>query len=73
MRHSGVNTILFTGISTEIGVASSARDSASRGFYTVVVEDCVSASEKEIHETTLKTLGRVCLVVPSKDIIKEWK
>ena len=73
MRNRNINTILFTGISTEAGIASSARDSASRGFYTIVVEDCVSSSNKETHELALRILSRVCLVIPSKDIMKEWK
>jgi nicotinamidase-related amidase len=73
MRNRGINTILFTGISTEIGIDSSARDSGNRSFYTIVVEDCVSSPDKEMHESALRTLARVCLVTPSKDIIKEWK
>ncbi|MBM2824510.1 MAG: hypothetical protein HW402_174 [Dehalococcoidales bacterium] len=73
MRNRGIKTILFTGISTEIGIDSSARDSANRGFYTIVVEDCVSSSDKESHESTLKVLKKVCVVAPSKDIAKEWK
>jgi len=73
MRNRGINTILFTGIATEIGIDSSARDSANRGFYTIVVEDCVSSTDKEMHESSLRTLKRVCLVELSKDIIKEWK
>lgn len=73
MRNRGINTILFTGIATEIGIDSSARDSANRGFYTIVIEDCVSSSDKGMHEASLKTLSRVCLVVSSKDIMKIWK
>lgn len=73
MRNRGIDTVLFTGLSTEMGIASSARDSANRGFYTVVVEDCVSSSDKEMHESALRTLRRVCLVIPSTDIMKEWK
>ena len=72
MRNTGIDTILFTGISTEIGIASSARDSSNRGFYTVVVEDCVSSSDAEMHEAALKTLRKICLVTPSKDIMREW-
>jgi nicotinamidase-related amidase len=30
------NTIVFTGIATEFGVESSARDAFNRGFYSVV-------------------------------------
>ena len=73
MRNESKNTILFTGISTEIGIASSARDSANRGFYTVVVKDCVSTSNKEMHESSLKILESICVVVPSQEIMKEWK
>jgi len=73
MRNHGIDTLLFTGIATEIGVDSSARDAANRGFYTVVVEDCSSSGDKEMHSLSLKTLGRICLVMPSIDIIKAWQ
>lgn len=73
MRNRGINTILFTGIYTEIGVDSSARDASNRGFYTIVVADCASSPDKDLHESALKTLKRVCLVKPSRDIIHEWQ
>ncbi len=73
MRNRGINTILFTGIATEIGIDSSARDCSNRGFYTIVVQDCVSSSDKEMHESALKTLARVCLVISSKEILRKWK
>ena len=72
MRNRGINTILFTGISTEFGIASSARDSCNRGFYTVVVQDCVSSSNQKLHENTLEILNNICLVEPSQNIINEW-
>ena len=72
MHNYGIKTILYTGISTEIGIASSARDSASRGFYTVVVGDCVSSSDQEAHEMTLKILERVCILSQSEALIKTW-
>lgn len=72
MHNYGIKTILYTGISTEIGIASSARDSANRGFYTVVVGDCVSTSDQEAHEMTLKILERVCIVSQSEVLIKTW-
>jgi nicotinamidase-related amidase len=73
MMNRGIKTILFAGISTEIGIASSARDASNRGFYTVVLLDCVSSSDKEMHEATLKVLPRVCMVMPSTDIMAQWK
>jgi nicotinamidase-related amidase len=73
MMNKGIKTILFAGISTEIGIASSARDASNRGFYPVVLSDCVSSSDKEMHEATLKVLPRVCLVMPSTDVTAQWK
>ena len=73
MRNKGIDTILFTGIATEFGVASSARDSCNRGFYTVVVEDCVSSFNQKNHEMTLDILKTICLIEPSQNIIKEWE
>lgn len=72
MVQRGIRTILFTGISTEIGIASSARDSANRDFYTIVVGDCVSSQDQEAHEMTLKLLERVCIVSNSESLIKAW-
>jgi len=73
MRFRGVQTVLFTGIATEFGVEHSAREASIRGFYTIVVSDCVSSGDKEKHEMALKILPRISLVLPSRDIIKEWK
>lgn len=73
MRVKGIQTLIFTGITTEIGIASSARDSANRGFYTLVVEDCVSSQDQEMHDYALKVLKRVCIVSSSQDLIKLWE
>jgi len=72
MRFRGIQTIIFTGIATEYGVEHSARESAIRGFYTVIVSDCVSSTDKTAHEMALKIMLRMCLELPSKDIIKAW-
>jgi nicotinamidase-related amidase len=72
MRNRGIETIIFTGISTEMGIASSARDSGNRGFYTVVVEDAVSTTDEEIHRSCLMILERIVLVEPSHKIIGCW-
>lgn len=72
MRFRSIQSILFTGIATEYGVEHSAREAGIRGFYPVVVSDCVSSTDKTAHEMALKIMVRLCLVVSSKDIMKEW-
>jgi nicotinamidase-related amidase len=70
MRNRGVSTLIFTGIATELGVESSARDAANRGFYPVVVADCVSSMDRDGHERSLRNLEKVAIVKRSDEIIK---
>ena len=72
MRSRGINTILFTGIATEYGIEHSAREAGIRDFYPVVVSDCVSSSDKELHEIALEVMQRLCIVTESEEVLKEW-
>ena len=70
MKNRRITTLLFTGIATELGIESSARDASNRGFYPVVVSDCVSSMDREAHERSLKILERVAIVKNSTEIIE---
>jgi len=70
MRNRGIMTLIFTGIATEIGIESSARDASNRGFYPVVVSDCVSSVDKDAHERSLKNLDKIVIVKSSAEISK---
>jgi nicotinamidase-related amidase len=68
MRNRGITTLIFTGIATEAGIESSARDASNRGFYPVVVSDCVSSMDRDAHERSLKNLEKIAVVKSSKEI-----
>ena len=70
MRSRKINTLIFTGIATEIGIESSARDAANRGFYPVIVEDCVSSPDKDAHERSLKNMAKLFIVEKSAGILE---
>jgi nicotinamidase-related amidase len=70
MRNREITTLIFTGIATELGIESSARDASNRGFYPVVVSDCVSSPDKEAHEHSLKNLAKFVIVEKSGNILK---
>ena len=70
MRNRGITTLIFTGIATEFGIESSARDASNRGFYPVVVSDCVSSMNKDAHERSLRNLDKIAVVKTSADIIE---
>lgn len=70
LRSQNITSIIFTGIATEIGIESSVRDASNRGFYPIVVEDCVSSSKKEAHERSLLNLKDLVIIEKSFNIIK---
>ena len=68
MKNRNINTLIFTGIATEIGVESSARDAANRGFYPVIAEDCVSSMDKDAHGRSLENMKKMFICENSKTI-----
>jgi nicotinamidase-related amidase len=70
MRNRNITTLIFTGIATEMGIESSARDASNRGFYPVVVSDCVSSLDKDAHERSLKTMAKLFIVETAGNILK---
>src|SRR3954453_21834720 len=72
VRNAGITTIVFTGIATEIGVESSARDALNRDFYSVVVSDAVSSSDKDAHTRSLQNMENFLTVVSINEIMDIW-
>ena len=70
LRNRAISTIIFTGIATESGIESSARDASNRGFYPVVVSDCVSSMDREAHERSLMNMNKLFIVEDANAIIK---
>ena len=54
LRVLGTETILVGGISTQRSVEGTARDAKNRDIQCVVVSDCCTAGEIDVHEMTIK-------------------
>ncbi len=72
-RHGGIETLIFTGISTERGVESSIREAINRGYYVVVISDGVSSSNRDAHERSITNLRSLCDVASHTEIAKIWE
>jgi nicotinamidase-related amidase len=70
LRNCAITTVILTGISTEIGIEASARDAGNRGFYPVVVSDCVSSPDREAHERSLKNMEKLVICETSAAILQ---
>lgn len=72
LRNAGITTIVFTGIATEIGVESSARDALNRSFYPVIIKDAVSSFDQKAHERSLENLEKLLILLNANEIIDLW-
>jgi len=56
LRANGIRTTVFTGVSTNCCVESTAREAFMRDYYVVVVDDATASYTRELHQAALKTL-----------------
>ncbi|MCL1631602.1 hydrolase [Sporolactobacillus sp. CPB3-1] len=50
LRRRGIDTLVLCGISTGIGVDTTAREAYAHGYHQIFVEDAMTASTKEEHD-----------------------
>ena len=74
LRSNNIETLVFTGVQTNVCVEATLRDAFNRGFHVVVAEDCVASHSLSLHEATLQNV-RVLLgsVSPAIDIQEAWR
>ena len=63
LRRAGVQTLIFGGIVTNGGVASTVRDAHVRDFHAVVLSDGCAAFSDRVHETAIADLATVSTVM----------
>ncbi len=74
LRRRGVRTLLLCGISTNIGVESTARDAYERGYDQVFVEDALSARSAPEHEHTVSRIfPRIGRVRSTAEVVRALK
>jgi nicotinamidase-related amidase len=63
LRKTGIETLVFAGIVTNGGVASTLRDAHVRDFATVLLSDGCAAFGEKVHETTVASLAAITPVM----------
>ena len=59
LRNLALDTLVITGMATDMCVETTARDAADRGYNVIVVEDAVATFEEEHHDAALAAMARV--------------
>ncbi len=68
LRKLGVETLIFAGIVTNGGVASTLRDAHVRDFTTVLLSDGCAAFSDDVHQSTVAALSAVSPVMTCAEL-----
>ena len=67
LRRAGIENLLFAGIVTNGGVASTVRDAHVRDFHTLVLKDGCAAFSEEVHQSALSDLSTVSNLISCEE------
>lgn len=73
LRTAGIDSLLLTGVATNVCVESTLREGLFREFNVALVEDCCAAYEPGQHEATVANVsGYFGAVLQSTDLAHSW-
>ena len=74
LRRRGIDTIVLGGVSTNIGVDTTAREAYQHGYHQIFVEDAMTALTKEEHDYVCKYIfPRMGKIRTTKEIVSLLK
>ncbi len=74
LRAQGVRNLIFTGITTNVCVESTARDAYMRDYHVMVVSDCTASYSDAPHLATLANIRRAFgRVVTADEVTEVWR
>jgi nicotinamidase-related amidase len=57
LRHQHVDSVVVTGVSTDVCVTTTAREAADRGFKTIMVSDACTTLSESMHQASLEAFN----------------
>lgn len=70
LKGLGVDTLILTGVATDVCVRATAQDAQQLGYRLVVVTDCVAGTSRKAHEAALDNIGYIFgMVAPLEAVI----
>ena len=72
LRKFGIETLVFGGIVTNGGVASTVRDAHLRDFHTMVLEDGCAAFTDDAHDSTIRSLATISDLARCAEVSAWW-
>ena len=74
LKQMGRDSLILTGVATNVCVESTARDAVMLDNYVIIVSDCTAAATEEEHQASLSSLGKHFGIVASAgEITRLWQ
>jgi len=74
LKAKGVESVLVTGVTTNVCVETTARDAFMYDYYVTLVSDCSAAYNQALHEATLQNIRQhFGTVATSGEVIRTWR
>jgi nicotinamidase-related amidase len=74
LRNTGVETIVLTGVSVNIGILGTAIEAVNRGYNVIVPTDCVAGDPPEYGDDALRySVRNLAYLSTAGDITAHWK
>lgn len=74
LKARGIDTLVFSGLTTECCVQSSAWEAFERDFHVFIAQDAVAAYEADLHFGALKALELSgAILAPAAQFVRLWK
>jgi ureidoacrylate peracid hydrolase len=71
LNRAGIKTLIFGGIVTNGGVASTVRDAHVRDFHTVVLSDGCAAFSDDAHNSTIGSLSTISGIMTCEQMVSQ--
>jgi len=69
LRRMGVETVILTGVSTNVAVAGCAMAATDLGYHVIIAEDCVAAADPATHEVIVdQQLRMIARIAAAQEI-----
>ncbi len=74
LKAKGIESVILTGVATNVCVESTIRDAFMRDYYVTMVHDCMATSDPVLPEGTLENTRRQFgLVASHQEVIETWE
>jgi ureidoacrylate peracid hydrolase len=73
LNRAGIDTLIFAGIVTNGGVASTLRDAHVRDFHTVLLSDGCAAFSRAAHDATVASLSTIAESTTCDDMLEQLR